>query len=123
MLDFNRNERFEDVVQYITDNYKEAPLETLKEVIDYVCERYVMWHGKIPDSYQLSLLANLILRDDISNPSPNKVQKEAYPFHSDAQRKRRNRKEFVAMDDTLEHMNFKRKKNLSTAQPKEDLKV
>jgi hypothetical protein len=79
------------------------------------------WNKK-PDSYQLTLLANLILKDDISNPAPNKVQKESYPFHSDAQSKRRKRKEFVVIDDTLDHMKFKNTVNLSTAPPK-DIKL
>lgn len=110
-----KNRSFEAIVTAITAKYKDSPLPEVKQVVEEVCEAYVMEYGRKPDSYQLTLLANLILKDDISNPAPNKVQKEAYPFHSDAQRKRRNRKEFVAMGETIEFMNYKNKNNLSTA--------
>lgn len=110
---------FEQIVEDVTEKHKNSTLEERNSVVEWVTEWYVEVHGKKPDSYQLMLLANLILRDDITNPDSYKTQHEEYPFHSDTQKKRRRKKEFVTQDDTLEHMNFKRQAKLSTAPPKE----
>lgn len=107
--------KFEYIVEAVTADYKDKELPEVNQIIEEVCEAYVQAYGQKPDSYQLTLLANLILKEDISNPSPYKVQTESYPFHSDAQRKRRNRKEFSVMGETIDFMNFKNKNNLSTA--------
>lgn len=111
--------KFEQIVEKVTEEYKDKPLADRNEIINKVCEEYVLKYGKKPDSYQLTLLANLILIEDTKNPDPYKASKEEYSFHSDSQRKRRNRKEFSTMADTLEHINFKKKAKLSTAPPKE----
>lgn len=114
--------RFEDIVGVVVSEYKDKPLKEVNEIVERVCEEYVMKYGKKPDSYQLSLLANVILQEDLKNPSKYKSKEEEYPFHSDTQRKRRRKKEFTAMDETLDHMKFKSKVNLSTAPPK-DIKI
>jgi hypothetical protein len=113
---------FEDIVSKVVSEYKDKTIEEVNVIVEKICEAYVLERGKKPDSYQLTLLANLILKDDLSNNTSNKIRKEEYPFHSDSQKKRRNRQEFVTMDDTLEHMNFKRKTHLSTAPPR-DIKL
>jgi hypothetical protein len=114
-----KGKSFETIVEEVVEKYKDSSIEDKNKIIEYVTEEYVNRFGKKPDSYQLTLLANLILRDDITNPDSYKTQKEDYPFHSDSQRKRRKKKEFVAMDETLEFMNYKKKVNLSTAPPKD----
>lgn len=113
------SDSFSVIVDKILEEYKDAELKDINVVIDKACETYVQTHGKKPDSYQLTRLSNLILKDDIRNPDSYKVQNEPYPFHSDMQRKRRNRKEFVALDDTLEFMNYKVQARLSTAPAKD----
>jgi hypothetical protein len=110
---------FEQIVEKTVQEFEDKPLSDRNAVVEKVCEEYVMKYGKKPDPYQLTLLANLILVEDTKNPDPYKASKEEYSFHSDSQRKRRNRKEFSTMDDTLEHINFKKKSKLSTAPPKE----
>lgn len=120
MFDVEKNS-FEDVVALVVAEYQDKSVQEINQIVEAICEAYVLKYGRKPDSYQLTQLANLILKDDLKNTDSYKTQKEDYPFHSDTQRKRRRKKEFVAMDDTLEHMNYKRKMNLSTAPPK-DLK-
>lgn len=110
---------FENVVEELLETYSDSPQSVRNQVVDEVCEAYVRFYGKKPHPYQLTLLANLVLLDDIRNPSAYKVQHEEYPFHSDTQSRRRRKKEFVTEGDTLEHMNFKRKTNLSTAPQKD----
>lgn len=117
-----KKDSFESIVSKVVAEYKDKTVAEVNEIVDSVCEAYVMQYGQKPDSYQLTLLANLVLKDDLSNPDVYKTQNEEFPFLSDTQRKRRNKKEFVTMDDTLEHINFKRKAKLSTAPPK-DIKL
>jgi len=114
---------FEARVAEVCADYKNANLETRKEVVNDLCEQYVMLHDKKPDSYQLQMLADLLLKEDLSNNSPYKAQEIEYGFHSNTQRKRRKKKEFVAEDDTLDHMHYKKKVNLSTAPPKDIIKL
>lgn len=117
------NNEFTVQVDEILEKYKDAEIETIKEVVERVTEAYVQKYDKKPESYQLSRLSNLILKDSIRNPDSYKVQKEDYPFHSQNQTKRRKRKEFVAQDTTLAFMDYKVKAKLSTAPPKEDRTV
>lgn len=114
-----KNEKFEDIVEKVLIDYKDKSDEEVNAVVNQLCEEYVQHFGKKPPSYQLTLLADLILKEDMRNPSSHKVQEEEYPFLSNTQRKRRNKREFVAMDDTLEHMNYKRKNNLTTSPPQD----
>lgn len=113
------NDRFTEQTDEILEEYKDAVTEDIIKVVEKVTEDYVRKYDKKPDSYQLTRLANLILKDDIRNPDSYKVQKEEFPFHSHTQTKRRKRKEFVAVDDTLAFMDYKVKAKLSTAPPKE----
>lgn len=113
------NKSFEKLVEEVTESTKGMTVSEKNIVIDALCEQYVLQWGKAPDSWQLQLLANIILDDDLSNPDKYKSKKEEHPFHSDAQRKRRKRKEFSTMSETLEHISFKKKAKLSTAPPKE----
>lgn len=112
-------ERFEDIVTKLIADYKDKTTEEVIAITDKVCEEYVMHYNRKPDAYQLTLLASLVMKDDISNPAPNKVQKEKYPFHSEAQRKRRKRKEFSTVGETLEFIHYKGKANLSTSPPRD----
>lgn len=111
---------FEHIVDDVLQSHKVATQEDRNSIVNEICEAYVMEHDKKPEPYQLTRLANLVLDDDIRNPDSYKVQKEEYPFHSDLQTKRRKRKEFVALDNTLEFMSYKVKARLSTAPTKDN---
>lgn len=111
--------RFEEVVEKIEKDYADSSIDIRIEKINQACEEYILKYGKKPDSLLLVRLANLVLRDDIKNPDSYKIQREQYPFHSEPQAKRRRKHEFVAMSETLDFMNYKKKTNLSTAPPKE----
>lgn len=114
-----KTRKFEDIVEQVLIDYKDKPDAEVNEVVDKICEEYVQHFNKKPPSYQLTQLADLILKGDMRNPSTRKVQEEEYPFLSNPQKKRRNKREFVAMDVALEYMNFKRKAKLSTAPPQD----
>lgn len=114
--------KFEEIVEQVVADYKDKPVEERNKIVEEVCERYVAIYDKKPDMYLLTKLADLILHDDLTNPNVYKVQQEEYSFHSDTQRRRRNRKEFTAISDTLDHMKFKKTVNLSTAPPKDIMK-
>jgi 2',3'-cyclic-nucleotide 2'-phosphodiesterase (5'-nucleotidase family) len=112
-------EWFKNKVDEILENYKDADVNEINKVVEEVTEDFVKKYNQKPDSYQLTRLANLILKDYIKNTDSYKVQKEEFPFHSSTQLKRRKRKEFVTKDETLVYMDYKVKANLSTAPPKD----
>lgn len=116
----NRLDNFETIVDGVLEKYKDADVVEINSIVEEVTEEYVNKYDKKPDSYQLTRLANLILKDDIRNPDSYKAQREDYPFHSDMQTKRRRRKEFVAMDGTLAFMSYKVQARLSTAPPNDN---
>lgn len=111
---------FEQKVDEIEGIAESMEITALKDAINSACEEYIDKRGKKPDSFLLQRLGNLILRDDLKNADSYKIQKEDYPFHSGPQAKRRRKKEFTAIGDTLDFMNYKKKANLSTAPPKDN---
>lgn len=106
---------FEKEVDKWEEELRDLPLSHRHDVVNYVCESYVLMHGKKPDSYQLMRLANVLLLEVLSNPDTYKMQNEEYPVLSIPQQKRRSRREFVAKDSTLAYMDFKVNENLSTS--------
>ncbi|MEW9502369.1 hypothetical protein [Jeotgalibacillus marinus] len=116
---FYKASAFEILVDLLLVEYKEKTLQERKAKVEEMIEDYYLKNDKFPDSYQLHRLGDLILHDDLSNPSSYKVQQEEYPFHSFTQQKRRKKKEFVAEGDVLEHMNYKSKKRQPTSPPKD----
>lgn len=114
-----RKQCFEKIVERVLRDYKYKTTEETIELVDSLCEEYVQVFGKKPAQYQLTLLADLILKEDIKNPSSYKIQEEEYPFLSNHQKKRRRKREFVTSDAALDHMNYKRKVKLSTAPTKD----
>lgn len=70
-------------------------------LINELCETYTATTGQTPDSYPLVMLANYILKEELSDPDSNKARKTEYSFLSDDQLDRREDKE-VALNK-LEH--------------------
>lgn len=112
--------KFEEFVEEVIKEYRNKSVQDRNEIVEKITEEYVMKYGRKPDSYQLTKLANLILMDDLKDPNAYKAKHKEYPFHSSTQRKKRRRKEFVVKDTTLEHINYKKKVNLSTT-PNKDI--
>lgn len=59
------------------------------KAVDDLTAAYLEQTGQRPDAYQLSRLADYILRDDLSDPHPDKVSNTEYPFLSEGQFKLR----------------------------------
>lgn len=59
-------------------------------------DEYVSVHGLRPPAYQLDLLADYILREELTDSHPDKMSREEYPIMSEWQRTRRMRVRFLA---------------------------
>lgn len=57
---------------------------------DALVEAYVIHTDKRPDGTALGRLATLILRDELTDPTPYKTQNTEYPFESEHKKKRHN---------------------------------
>ena len=71
------------------------PVPWRNKAIEDLTDAYITQTGEIPDSRQLTRLANYILQDDLLEKSPDKVTLTEYPFLSRAQMKLRQRRERV----------------------------
>lgn len=61
--------------------------------IDVLTEKYYHDTGEMPDEATLERLADLILHEELTDPSPDKMTNEEYPFMSEHQFDRRDRRE------------------------------
>jgi hypothetical protein len=107
-------EQFKLEVEKLINSEVVLTVDEKNEMVDKLCESYVEQTGTKPDSYQLSLLANWILEDDIKNKATNKVRTVEYNFHSHRQSIRRNRKEVITQDDTMDFLHSKYHKRLDS---------
>lgn len=94
-------------------------LEEKKHLIDVWCEEYFRKFGKQPKSYDLTRLADVLLSDELKNPSRSKVQKTKYPILSKQQLTRRQRE--MSMESELVD-NLHRKKINNQPTRKKDAK-
>jgi hypothetical protein len=63
--------------------------EVRKAAIDRLLESYFAHSLKVPDSKQLDKLSDLMLREELRDPDPYKVQHNEYPILSERQMERR----------------------------------
>jgi hypothetical protein len=61
--------------------------------VEILTEAYFEQTGQKPDPFQLERLADFILRDDLSDPHPDKVTNTEFPILSEGQVKLRNGRE------------------------------
>jgi hypothetical protein len=73
----------------------ELPREVRLGRIEALTEDYYEMAGEVPDSVALERLADLILYEDLFNPSLTKMQDEEYPIMSERQYDRRQNTEFA----------------------------
>lgn len=66
------------------------------EAIDVLLEAYVSQVGEVPDSLQLTRLANFILQEELKYKHPDKVTKTEFPFLGKRQLIIRSKREFPA---------------------------
>lgn len=72
---------------------KTLPVEERIGVVDELLEAYVAKVGEVPDSLQVTRLADYILKDELNDRSPDKVSNTEFPFLSVGQQKLRGRRE------------------------------
>lgn len=89
-LDHSNN--FTVAVQRLTGTKGKTVDERNKEV-DQLIEQYIENTGDIPHPEALDELADYILQDDLTDPSPNKITKTDFPILSKNQTRHRNSKE------------------------------
>lgn len=71
----------------------ELPREVRLVKIEELTERYYAATGKMPDGSALEKLADLCLHEELTDPNPDKVTREEYPFMSEHQFDRRDSRE------------------------------
>lgn len=71
----------------------DLPLDFRIGHIDLLIEAYFHQTGHKPDAYQLERLANYILKEDLTDPHPDKVTRTEYPILNEGQYKLRSDRE------------------------------
>lgn len=61
--------------------------------VQALTDRYIDAHGTTPDAAQIERLTDYILREELTDPDPYKMQHAEYPFMSDWQLDRRHDRE------------------------------
>jgi hypothetical protein len=79
--------------------------------VNVLTDAYYAQTGQKPDQWQLHRLADYILRDELSDPHPDKVSREDYPILSVGQIKLRNGREYSGGD--VAHYSADRKHKLN----------
>lgn len=86
---------FNDIIDDIRRRTKagKLPREARIAEIDRATDRWFARTGKMPDAKQLEALADLVLYEELTDPHPDKVTRNEYPFFSDSQFDERHRAE------------------------------
>lgn len=109
-------ERFEESVaelSAITYHKLPDPEVRVKEVEDLV-ESYYDFVGDYPDSMQLFKLSNYILSKELKDMDVDKVTNAEFPFLSEYQLKRRERKQVSMEADNMDFLESKFNKGLDS---------
>jgi hypothetical protein len=77
----------------------ELPREVRLAKIDKLTEDYFAKTGEIPDVVALERLADLCLHEELTDPNPDKMTTEEYPFMGEHQFDRRDKRESVVGSD------------------------
>lgn len=85
----------------------------IKQVSDML-EQYYKDLGEYPKSKVLENLGSYIIVHELKNKDVDKVANTEYPIMSDIQLKRRNRKQVLMQDTTLDFLNTKYNKQIDS---------
>jgi hypothetical protein len=77
----------------------ELPREVRLVKIESLSEEYFAKAGEMPDSTALERLADLCLYEELTDPNPDKMTTEEYPFMGEHQFDRRDKRESVVGSD------------------------
>jgi hypothetical protein len=88
--------------------------EERSKLCDEIIEDFYNQSGKMPSSFQLERMANVILIQDIKDRTPDKMSMTEYAFLSPRQEKTRKKREKSLEVDTLNFLFQKEHKNLAS---------
>ncbi|MGE6629649.1 hypothetical protein [Bacillus sp. NPDC077027] len=94
------------------------PVEERIKQVDKMINHYFEYTGKIPKPYTLELLGSYIIVQELKNKDVDKVTNSDFPIMSDTQLKRRSRKQHLLQDDTIDFLNTKYNKKMSSLSKK-----
>lgn len=109
----------EDVNELLND--VQLPVRWRNKAADDLIESYVIQTDERPDAMQLSRLADYILRDDLSDPHPDKVSNTEFPILSQGQIKLRHGREYAGGDVSHYSSDVKHKLNGTRKKTKGEL--
>lgn len=107
--------QFKDKVEYLEKVAKQLPPHVRNELVEQLTEEHLKALGKYPDKVILQRLSNVILIEDISDKTPDKLSRKEYPFLSDRQLVTRIKREFSLEDDTINFLHQKEVKKMDSA--------
>lgn len=91
-----------------------AKPEVLIEQVEQMLEEFYTTVGRYPNGSVLSKLGTYILSADLRDKSVDKVTNTEFPILSEAQIRRRNRKQVSVEDQTLDFLEVKYNKQLDS---------
>lgn len=101
--------------QLANTKLEDAPNKDVRnKQVNDLLEEYWILVGKSPKPDALKFLADYILVTDLKNKAVDKVSNEEFPILSDVQVKRRNRKQSLMKDETLDFLNNKFNKQIDS---------
>lgn len=109
----------EDVSELVND--VNLPVRWRIKAVDDLIEAYVQQTDERPDAAQLHRLADYILRDELSDPHPDKVSNTEFPILSTGQIKLRHGREYSGGDVAHYSRDIKHKLNGTRKKAKGDL--
>lgn len=89
-------------------------IEVMNTKVEEMIEHYYQFVGKNPKPYVLEQLGNYLLVRDLKNKDVDKVTNTPFPILSEIQIKRRNRKQMLMKDTTIDFLNTKYHKQLDS---------
>lgn len=89
---------FTNYVDKIIEKTKRGDLGRASRMqeIERLTDAYIAVTGEVPDSYEIERLTDAILNEELSDPHPDKISRNEYPFMSDWQLDVRHDKEASA---------------------------
>lgn len=99
------------------------PVEIRNKQVDELIEQYYKEVGRYPKSYVLEQLGSYIIVHELKNKDVDKVTNTAFPILSEIQLKRRNRKQMLMQDSTIDFLNTKYHKEIDSLSRKSIKKV
>ncbi|WP_214796494.1 MULTISPECIES: hypothetical protein [unclassified Exiguobacterium] len=109
------NEELEQKVKDLEKEAKNMTPEERNDSVSTITEDYYKARGKMPNTGYLTRLSNVILIDELSDRTPDKITKNEYPFLSERQEEKRVKRELSLEDDTINFLNMKERKKMPSA--------